>query len=117
MTIIDPNTFLAGEFGSIAALTTGLRLRQKINGATSDVLNLKDNLDILNCFSLQQGTPSPGPSGIFGSAFWLHGSFRFPNPILLDGLKGDRLWWEVRDDLLLVESLQSAINHYELHDF
>jgi len=117
MTIIHDGTFLPTEFGSRAALANGLAVKEDFDTTLGrEITTLLDNRDVLDCFAGGIGIPGVGSNvGVFGTGDWIGGRMEFkPYPVLLDGAKGDRIYFEVQDDLTLVSSLTAAMLGYEL---
>lgn len=110
LVLVDPGIMSPENFGSIPALTDGLLIKTVVNGIESEITSLKDNLDILTCFTGgqgQSGLPGAGADfGLFDTADWIGGTMHFPLPLRLE--PNDRLFFEVCDDLTGVQNIRAA---------
>jgi len=118
LTLIDNGTFAGGVFGSlVGALANGLVLKSQLNSVVRTITTLVDNRDIFDCFTGQQGIPAPGGNvGVFESGDWLGGRMQFPRRIFMDGDKGDRVFFEIQDDLTGIDSLTAAVLAFEVQE-
>lgn len=107
--IIDPGSMDATDFGSIVGLSTGLKLEAKVNGgAITEIMNIKDNVDIATHFR-GEGETDAEDRGFLDDRDQYRGIIKFIRPILLDGSKSDFIRWVVRDNLVRVKVLRSSV--------
>lgn len=95
--ILDPGTADATNFGAIGGLTNGCKIEVKSNGATSEYINLKNNMDISTGFPDYNGGVSQ--TGLLSYDEAYVGYVDFKNPISLKGGMGDYVKLTVRDNL------------------
>lgn len=95
--ILDSGDMNNANFGSIAALTNGIRLR--INTSEDFIIrNIKDNVDILMAFSHNHLTGSTNTGFLSEEDYYL-GSLIFPQKIRIDGSQNHNIKVVIRDDL------------------
>ncbi len=115
--VIDPGTFGATQFGSLAGLTNGIILNVNTDGVGPlENTTIKNNTDFLQCFTGSVGTPGVGSmDGPFDTADWLAGTYSYEaNPLVLDGDKGDFIEIIVRDNLLLLQSMRASMRSWRV---
>lgn len=106
--IRDDGAFKLDEFGSGPALTTGLLVEARMNGAIETSFTIKNNKDMFvgmdELIEVDQVQGSP----------LLIISVKFLNPLTLVGDQGDFIRITVQDDLTNLESLSSSIRKWEV---
>lgn len=112
--LVDPGTMTEGVFGGlVSGLTNGLELLSDINGAERRHTNLKDNADLLQCFSggISGMSTIPGNTGFLNTEDFTAGRMSLDDMILI-GDNGDKLIARVRDNLSLVQFLGITLHAY-----
>lgn len=116
--MIDDGTSSPTNFGSISALTNGLKLdaTSSVTGTptTKIFTNIKDNIDLvlrfpIGTFVSSATTTLGAPQGFLESFDGHYGIMRFRVPIRLNGTTSDSIQWTVRDNLTNIGTLASCI--------
>ncbi len=120
LALIDPGDMEPATWGSKVAtpLALGLLLFSTLNTVEREMTNLKDNLDILQCFAgalpgaLAVGAVDPG---FLNTVDYVSGCMHYPpgKELILIGDDSDNIGFRVRDNLLDTLHLRASV-HYRI---
>ncbi len=98
-------------FGTLPALTNGVKVEMSIGGTNREVANIKDNADIILKFTGAFGTQGNGGFAP-DDAFW--GKMDLDRSVTLTGDDGDFIRIAIQDDLSSIATLQAAILFWQV---
>jgi hypothetical protein len=106
---VGTNSF--DKFMTLTALTNGLQLNTTISSTNYEILNLKDNSDMMVLLSDAGGT---GGSWEVLDLDSYRGRISFPGGLTLNGTNGDFIRWSVRDNLSTLDRVQSCASYWRV---
>lgn len=113
---MEPDTWGAK---AATSLTNGLLLFSTLNTVEREMTNLKDNLDILQCFAGSRAvsvSPTGGADpGFLNTVDYVSGRMEYASgkELILFGSDNDNIGFRVRDNLSDAEELRASI-HYRI---
>ncbi len=111
MLLYDAGNNALNTFGTLTALTNGLRIEMKIGGTVYEVTTVKDNAEFILTFTGAFGTQGNGGFAP-DDAFW--GKLDMNRNVTLTGDDGDYIRVIVQDNLTTIDTLQSAVLYWEI---
>jgi len=111
--IADGGNAKITDWGGITnGLTNGLLIEQTINSTDYEMLNLKQNKNILEFFN--EDTFAGGRSGFITNSNFFSGAIQFPQPVTLIGDDSDMIKATVRDDLTVLDLQVMAVQYFRV---
>ena len=108
--LFDSGNVELTKFGTITALTNGLRLELQKDSVIYEVATMQDNADVL--VTITGGANAQGNGGYApDDAFW--GTVDFNKSVTLHGDDGDFIRFVVQDDLSSFDVLRSSLQFWE----
>jgi len=119
--VLDAGDMLPTNFGSLAGLANGLQVFSNMAPllplgplVERQSTNLKDNLDILQCFAgSKPGSSGIGPvdDGFLNTVDYISGRLSYDGgEFVLIGDNGDHLGFRVRDDLSGIDNMRASLH-------